>query len=204
MSRSPQNIFASGRKSGAALRPAICRQLFWVLALGAALLHVPAAGAQEAVSKEDQIKAAFLYNIPKFVHWPARSADDMADPIVIGLLSDGALQRHLENIVKDRKINGRVVLVRQVASADEIKAIHLLFVRAADDDKFAALGAAIQDSPVLTTGESAAFAHAGGMVNFVLVGDVVRFEINVAAAEHAQLKISAQLLKLATSVRRAP
>lgn len=203
MSRSPQNIFAPGRKSGAALRPAIFRQLFRVLTLGAALLHVPAA-AQEAVSKEDQIKAAFLYNIPKFVHWPARSADDTADPIVIGLLSDGALQRHLENIVKDRRINGRVVLVRQVVSADEIKAIHLLFVRAADDHKFAALGAAIQGSPVLTTGESAAFADAGGMVNFVLVGDVVRFEINVAAAEHAQLKISAQLLKLATAVRRAP
>jgi hypothetical protein len=168
------------------------------------LLQGRATNAQEAVPKEDQIKAAFLYSIPKFVQWPARTFGDPAEPIVLGVLSDSALQRHLEHIVKDRKIDGRTILVKRVASVDEIKSTHLLFVRAADDGKFAALGAAIQGSPVLTTGESAAFADAGGMVNFVLVGDMVRFEINVAASEQAQLKISAQLLKLATAVRREP
>jgi hypothetical protein len=35
-------------------------------------------------------------------------------------------------------------------------------------------------------------------------GDKIRFEINIDAAEHAGLKISAQLQKLATVVHRSP
>ena len=42
------------------------------------------------------------------------------------------------------------------------------------------------------------------MIIFTQVGDKLRFEINLAAAERNGLKISAQLLKLATVVRRQP
>jgi hypothetical protein len=40
------------------------------------------------------------------------------------------------------------------------------------------------------------------MIVFTIVADKVRFEIDQAAAEEVGLKISAQLLKLATHVRR--
>jgi hypothetical protein len=175
-----------------------------MMVLGGMLCGVPSASVAAIVYKQDQIKAAFLYNIPKFVEWPADRFPDPDAPIIIGVLGDGALRQQLETIVKERKINGRAVVVRQVSTVEEIKAVHLLFVRAEDDEKFAALGRAVQDSPVLTAGESAAFANAGGMFNFVLAGDKVRFEINMAAAERAQLKISAQLQKLATAIRRTP
>ena len=175
-----------------------------LLALGGVPCSVHAESTAGVVPKQDQIKAAFLYNIPKFVEWPADRFADPEAPIVIGVFSDGALRQQLETIVKERKINGRAVVIRQVSSAEEIKSAHLLFVRAEDDQKFAALGQAVRGSPVLTAGESPAFASAGGMFNFVLAGDRVRFEINMAAAERAQLKVSAQLQKLAMAIRRAP
>jgi hypothetical protein len=39
------------------------------------------------------------------------------------------------------------------------------------------------------------------MVQFLLVDDRVRFEVNLAAAERARLTLSSELLKVATSVR---
>lgn len=171
-----------------------------LLALHAAMLHMQIACAADA----DQIKAAFLYNIPKFVEWPADRFGDASAPIVVGVMSDGALRQQLQAIVQNRRINGREVIVRHVATVDEIKGTHLLFVRAQDDEKFEALRAALQASPVLTAGESTVFGNAGGMITFVLAGDKVRFEINMAAADRAQLKISAQLQKLAATVRRTP
>ena len=42
------------------------------------------------------------------------------------------------------------------------------------------------------------------MITFVPEADKVRFTINLVAAERAGLKLSAQLLKLASAVRRSP
>jgi hypothetical protein len=50
-------------------------------------------------------------------------------------------------------------------------------------------------------GEAQGFASAGGVINFKLDGGHVHFEINVGAAEHAQLQISSKLLSLAQIVK---
>jgi hypothetical protein len=42
------------------------------------------------------------------------------------------------------------------------------------------------------------------MIQFVLDGNHVHFEINIAAAQRAGLKLSSELLKLARAVRRSP
>ena len=53
-------------------------------------------------------------------------------------------------------------------------------------------------------GESERFAKAGGTINFILDGDKVYFEINACVAERAGLRISAQLEKLAKTIRKNP
>ncbi len=55
----------------------------------------------------------------------------------------------------------------------------------------------LQGAHVLTVGETDRFAQSGGMINFVLEENRVRFEINVEAADRAGLKISSKLLELA-------
>jgi len=50
---------------------------------------------------------------------------------------------------------------------------------------------------VLTVGETDKFTAKGGMINFVMVGNSVRFQINDAAARHAGLKIRSNLEQLA-------
>ena len=58
--------------------------------------------------------------------------------------------------------------------------------------------------PVLTVGESSGFCRWGGMVNFRLDGQNLRLEINDTAARQSGLRVSAQLLELATIVEREP
>jgi hypothetical protein len=47
-------------------------------------------------------------------------------------------------------------------------------------------------------GDGDGFAARGGMINFLLEEQKVRFEINTAASQVAGVRISSQLLKLAT------
>jgi hypothetical protein len=49
-------------------------------------------------------------------------------------------------------------------------------------------------------GESHNFAEDGGMIEFLLEGNKIRFEINLAAVNAAKLKMSARLLTLAKTV----
>jgi hypothetical protein len=174
------------------------------LGLGFALGAAPA-DSQTPVISESQIKAAFVYNFTKFVEWPGEAFASKNDPIVIGVLGDGALIGDLEAIVAGRRVNGRAIVVRRVASAADLAPVELLFVPQADDARFAELHTEIQQHGLLTVGESPVFAAVGGAIVFVQQEDgKLRFEINMTAAERARLKVSGELQKLAIAVRREP
>ena len=170
----------------------------------AAPANAGAADAAAAPARECEIKAAFLYNFTKFVDWPGQTFANADAPIVIGVLGDSPCVQALERLVKDRKVNGRTIVVRRIASAEEAKVTHMLFVGSGHEAQFAGLKPAIESLPVLTVGESAGFATLGGAVDFVPQADKIRFEINIGVAERAGLKISAQLQKLAAVVHRSP
>jgi len=185
----------------------LCLAMLSLAVLGLALFEpLTAYSAEASLSREQQLKAAFLYNFTKFVEWPARSFASPHDPIVIGVLGHSpfaaALGLALDQTVAGRSVNGRGVIVKRVDTAEEAAATHLLFVPTPDEAQFEQIRATIEASPVLTVGESSSFARLGGAINFVVEGDKVRFEISTAPAERAGLRISAQLQKLAKLVRK--
>lgn len=160
--------------------------------------------AEEARISETQIKAAFIYNFTKFVEWPAEAFAGKTDPIVIGILGESPLTAVLTTIVENRKVNGRSILVTNVKTAADIERLQMLFVGEEQDEPFAELRSLVAGDAILTIGESTAFAAEDGAIVFVRANGKLRFEINMTAAERARLKISAELQKLATVVKRDP
>lgn len=152
-------------------------------------------------SKEYQVKAAFLYNFTKFVEWPPETLGADGEPIVIAVLGKNPFGGELENVVRERKVNGRSITILAAKTPAELARAHIVFVAAGQEALFESLAAGARQ-PMLTVGESDRFADLGGIVRFTTVGDKVRFEINVGPADEAGLKISAQLQKLATVVHR--
>lgn len=151
-----------------------------------------------SVSREYQVKAAFLYNFTKFVEWPPYCFPSDESPIVIGVLGKNPFGEELDKIVQDRKVNGRGFTVKIVQSVVDSAAVHLLFVPMGEELRLAAKKTGAIDLPgILTVGESDQFAELGGTINFVTEVDKVRFQINREATARAGVKISAQLLKLA-------
>lgn len=159
------------------------------------------AHAAEAIPEEYKLKAAFIYNFAKFVEWPASVFPDTGTPIVIGVLGRNPFEDELLDAVKGRRINGRPIEIRQIRTAAEAGATQILFVSAGEERNFGALKNSLGIG-VLPVGESALFTKQGGTINFNLLGDKLRFEINMAAARRSDLRISAQLLKLATNIHR--
>src|SRR5882757_4448493 len=76
---------------------------FFRLLLAGSFLAGNSALSSEPVSKEYQLKAAFLFNFAKFVEWPPQSFPDAGGPIVIGILGGNPFGDELENAIQGRK-----------------------------------------------------------------------------------------------------
>ena len=91
------------------------------------------AAAEETVSKEYQVKAAFLYNFTKFVEWPSPHFATEDRPIVIGVLGRNPFGEELEQITKGRRVNGREITIAFVETPAEAAAVDLVFVCAGEE-----------------------------------------------------------------------
>ena len=78
---------------------------------------------------------------------------------------------------------------------------HILFVAGSETPRLPGILGALGKAPVLTVSDLEDFAAAGGMIQFYVRDEKIRFEINQQAAEDAGLKIDARLLQLSAPAR---
>ena len=167
----------------------------------ATLLFVSAIdGSGAPKPTEYDVKAAYLFNFGKFVKWPA--ANDTHDNFPICVLGQDHFGQALDKTVAGEKINRLPVTVRRVMSADEATGCRVVFVDGSEERRLTTVLPILNRAGVLTVSDMAGFVDRGGMIQFQLVDDRVRFEVNLDAAEHAGLSLSSDLLKVATKVRR--
>jgi hypothetical protein len=165
-----------------------------ILGVGAVVAPVHAARPRD----EYEVKAAFLYSFVHFVVWPEAVA--ARDTIVVGIVGKDPFGRVIDQLFAGKTPAGRPIVIRRFGSFDELSACHILFVGATRGGVLAGELERLHSMPVLTVGEQENFATAGGIVRLKMVGDHVRFDINVAAADSARLKLSSSLLRVADSV----
>jgi len=147
-------------------------------------------------SKEYQIKAAFLFNFAQFVEWPPAAFADANAPISIGVLGDDPFGPILDQTVQGETINHRKLIIQRSQRAADLKNCHLVFISKSERSRLADIFNSLESASVLTVSETENFARRGGIINFYLDGNKVRFEINADAAQRKGIKISSQLLKL--------
>ena len=164
--------------------------------------HSLAAPAQDAPPSEYAVKAAFLYNFAKFIEWPAETFSSPNAPFTLGVFGENPFGDDLERTVKNRAVNGRPFAVKQINSLSELKNCQILFISSSERRRFNEILKALDNASVLTVSDTERFIQAGGMINFFMENNKVRFEINDQAAKRAGLRISSKLLNLARRAER--
>ncbi len=154
-----------------------------------------------AASKEYEVKAAFLFHFTQFVEWPDSAFADPNAPFCIGVLGDDSFGGALDEIVKDESVGRHKIVIKRSRQTADLKGCQILFISNSEKDHVAQILSSLDDSGILTVGETDGFAGQGGIINFYLEENKVRFEINPGTAKHHGLKISSQLLGLGRIVR---
>ena len=152
----------------------------------------------QAVDVPDRLKAAYLFNFAKLTYWPdaeAQAGDAVSEQLVICTLASEELTQALKD-VSEKPVGGRPVQVVSLGLRSRADYCHMVFV----DEEHTASWFAAKDQHrqrLLLVGETQGFNDRGGVINFFLEGDKLRFEISLKNAQTRQVQLSSRLLKLA-------
>jgi hypothetical protein len=163
------------------------------------LLGLAAGGSGAEGVDEYQLKAAFIGKFVKYVTWPVERLGEN-DALVVGVFGQDPFGDKLEAAFRNRKSGERAVAVQRFTTLEGVAAAHVLFVPEREAVRFGEVLRATKDAGVLLIGEANEFAERGGVINFYLDGDKLRFEVNTESAKRQRLKVSSDLLKLARIV----
>jgi hypothetical protein len=170
--------------------------LTWIV--GAA----PCMHAQKSGPTENEVKSAYLYNFGKFVEWPA-TATVAGEFFPICVLGNDSFGTTLEMTIASESIKGKKVLVKRVAKPQDAVTCRILFISASQQSRLKEILAELDNTSVLTVSDMPEFTRRGGMIQFVIEANRVRFEVNLTIAERTGLTLSSQLLKVAIDVKRS-
>jgi hypothetical protein len=150
-------------------------------------------------ASEYDVKAAFLLNFVRFVDWSDRTRSGTGNELILGIAGEDHFGNAL-NLIRGVTVKNRTLVIKNPVDSNSLADCDILFISASEKDRLPSLMATLKDLPILTVSEIEGFAQRGGIINFIIVGNKVHFEVNPDAAKHVGIHISSQLLKLARIV----
>lgn len=191
----------------------------FVMVAGCVLCLAPTASAasESAKYKEYEIKAAFMYNFLKFADWPAEKNEANDKKIIISILGKAPFGDTLESI-EGKSAEDKKVVIKKFKGIEEleksgekdsnklhpeieaIRKSHLLFICPSEKKHIREILGSVKNHNVLTVADTEGFLEAGGIINFLMEENKVRFEVNMTAAKNTGLEIRSKLLRLAKRV----
>ena len=161
-------------------------------------LYTLASHAQNATADEYEIRAAMLYNLTKFIDWPAWKNNQVHPAFQFCMLGSDPLGANLEILLQGKVVNGQPVILRHLGPSDNLDDCHILYVGAGERKRVASAAAELAKHAVLTVSERPNSDNAQQIIGLPTSEEHVHIDVNLGAAQRSGLKISSKLLQLAT------
>jgi hypothetical protein len=154
--------------------------------------------SQAQQSMDYAVQANIIYRFTKYIEWPEskRTGD-----FIIGIVGDSPLTDQLQNFIANKTAGSRKIVIKKFSSSAEIFNCHILFISEDESDNLKKIATRTAGSPILVVSESDGLALKGACINFIIVSDHLKLEINKNNIEQRNLNIASELLQLGKLVR---
>jgi hypothetical protein len=153
---------------------------------------------QAQTTSDHAIQANIIYRFTKYVDWPN---DRKGGDFIIGIVGDTPLYDALKSFIVNKTAGSKRIVIRKYASNCTSYDCHILFVSEDESDRLKKIANCTLNSPVLLVSESDGLAHKGSCINFIIVDDRLKLEINKTNIEKRNLSIASELLQLGILVK---
>jgi hypothetical protein len=165
------------------------------------LLVIPAVFGFQSIPNGDtnaRLKSVFIYNFTRYIDWPA---DYKSGDFVISMYgTNAAMLTELNNMAKTKTVGTQKIVIKNTTSLDGIGKCNILYVTTDVTTPISEIIAKIKGKATLLVTEQPGLAKKGSAINFVVVENRQKFELNQNNAEKNNLKVSSSLLALAIPV----
>lgn len=171
------------------------KQALALASVFAILFPLQNASAQD--TREEEVRAAMIYNFARFTRWPEEAFSPSEGRITICTSDSSILYTSLKKI-EGKKIRGKEVAVQNsLYAAVEQKNCHILILTEANKGGYYQI--TYGNTLVISTVANAAPDAAS--IELVNIGRQTRFIVNPAAAKASGVELSSKLIDLAVGVR---
>lgn len=183
------------------------RQTLRVSAVGLLMLSflagplVPIIRADDARVFEFEIKAAMVYKFLGYIEWPEAAFRGPEAPYVIAVVGADAVAAELRRIAQDGRVNDRRVEVIEVSDPEDLAGVHILFVGRNVDIRETKMVDMAQQYSVVTVTEYQDGLDPSSVINLRVANGRIQFDVSLTATEKRNIKLSARMLAVASSVK---
>jgi len=140
-----------------------------------------------------EIHAAMIYNFMKYIQWP----DDAGGDFVVGVLGEDNVFNTLKSYYDGKPKGTKKYSIRKLADPSEAVGCQVVYIGKSKSKDFDNVKNAIAGKSILTVTDSFNLGKKGSCINFKVVDDKLKFEINQASMTGASLKVAGQLSSMA-------
>jgi hypothetical protein len=150
---------------------------------------------------EYAIKATYLYKLAPFIDWPPDAFASPDAPFPICVVGEDPFDGFLAHAIAGRAFGTHPFVVRRLDALTNDADCRIAYIGRLHSQSLQDALAAVQGRPVLTVTDSDTAVDNGSIMQFVIEGGHVRFDIDNLAAARNHLSISSKLLNLAAVVK---
>jgi len=149
--------------------------------------------AQASIQKA---QAMFIYNFSRLIEWPGAASGDF----VIGVLGSPDLTKHLQDYTAGKKAGAQPISIQEYSDVSGIGNCQILFVAYGKTRNLPDVQAKVGSQPTVIISEKRGAIDEGAALNFLIVGNSLKFEIKPSNATSKGIKLSSKLQEMAAKV----
>lgn len=151
---------------------------------------------QTKQQEEYSIKTLFIYNFTKYIEWPNTDRKSFFE---IDVLGESDIIKPLEELARSKKINQKTIVIKVIGDAGSITG-DMIFLPASESRQLGTVLKNCRGKNILVVTEAPNLAVKGSVINFKVIDNNIRFELNQTAAKNSGLKLSHELIELSIPV----
>jgi len=155
----------------------------------------------QAQFSDVEVKAAYLSHFGEYMSLSADVSGTKPASFDICVVGDDPIGPALAHIAVDEQLGGRPVRILLNKNAADARSCSIAYISASEGTRTERDLAALAGDDALTVSDAPAFLEHGGMIQFVLQENRVRFLVNLDAVYRTHVRLSAFLLRVAAMVR---
>ncbi len=162
------------------------------------LILLLAAGSLLCAS-EYKLKAAYIYNIAKFVQWPEKTFSTAEAPLHIGIYGDDPFGLYIDAL-KSKKIRKRPLRITRVNNLENINQFQIIYISKSESSNMKKIKKKLDKKAILSISDMDDFISKGGIIQLHTIKNRIKMIINMRIATNNHLQFSAKLLEIASLV----